>query len=283
MAQEIGNEQIRSVVEELRKIPVFSDLPEDQLVWLAQRFEEVRLDPGQVYAREGDPIDHLAVILEGEIRLQRNDIPDGPSFTAVAGQVTGLLPFSRLTKYVGTGRAVLPTRALRLHKDHFPELLQRMPELGQRLVALMSDRIRETTRLETQHDKLMALGKLSAGLAHELNNPAAAARARTPAACSRRSRRCATRACGFCSIRSPCTTGSHRSFRARGRAERALHLTQSAGAQRSRGSHHGMARGARVPGGMENRSGAGGVVCRNLPGWRRWLRRSVRPSSARRS
>jgi signal transduction histidine kinase len=176
MAQEIGNEQVQSVVGELRKVSVFSDLPEDQLGWLARRFEEVRLEPGEVYAREGDPLDHLIVILEGEIRLQRHDTPDGPSFTAVAGQVTGLLPFSRLTHYAGTGRAVLPTRVLRLHRNHFPELLQSMPELSRRLVALMSDRIRETTRLETQHDKLMALGKLSAGLAHELNNPAAAAR-----------------------------------------------------------------------------------------------------------
>jgi signal transduction histidine kinase len=50
-----------------------------------------------------------------------------------------------------------------------------MPQLGQRLVAIMADRIRETAKLETQRDKLMALGKLSAGLAHELNNPAAAA------------------------------------------------------------------------------------------------------------
>jgi signal transduction histidine kinase len=51
-----------------------------------------------------------------------------------------------------------------------------MPELTQRLVGLMSDRIRETTRLEQQRDRLVALGKLSAGLAHELNNPASAAK-----------------------------------------------------------------------------------------------------------
>ena len=58
-------------------------------------------------------------------------------------------------------------------------MLQRVPLLGQRLVSIMADRIRETTRIETQRDKLVALGKLSAGLAHELNNPAAAAQRAT--------------------------------------------------------------------------------------------------------
>ena len=54
-----------------------------------------------------------------------------------------------------------------------------MPELATRLVGLMSDRIRETTRFEQQRDRLAALGKLSAGLAHELNNPASAAKRAT--------------------------------------------------------------------------------------------------------
>jgi signal transduction histidine kinase len=175
-AHEVSSGQVQSVVDELRKIVVFADLPEDQLIWLAERFEEVRLEAGATYAREGDPIEHLFVLLEGELRLQRQDTLDGFSFTITAGQVSGLLPYSRLTHYRGTGRAVTASRVLRLHKDYFPEMLQRMPELGKRLVALMSDRIRETTRLETQHEKLLALGKLSAGLAHELNNPAAAAR-----------------------------------------------------------------------------------------------------------
>jgi signal transduction histidine kinase len=176
MPNEVGIKKTPIPLSDLRNVPVFADLPEDQLAWLAGRFEEVRFEAGSVFVRSGDPADYLLVVIEGEIRWQRIETPDGPSYTVRAGQVTGLLPYSRLTRAAGTGRAVLPTRMLRLHKDHFPEMLHRCPELGKRLVALMSDRIRETTRMETEHEKLLALGKLSAGLAHELNNPASAAR-----------------------------------------------------------------------------------------------------------
>ncbi|PYV26292.1 MAG: hypothetical protein DMG27_07230 [Acidobacteria bacterium] len=179
MAENATSERIEALVNDLRKIAVFSDLTADQLGWLAGKFEEIRLAPGEIFVRPGDPAVWLTVILEGEIRLQRASDPDGPIYSAVAGQVTGYLPYSRLTHFAGTGRAVLPTRLARLHRDNFPEMLQRIPEIGQRLVAIMADRIRETAKIETQRDKLMALGKLSAGLAHELNNPAAAAQRAT--------------------------------------------------------------------------------------------------------
>jgi signal transduction histidine kinase len=73
-------------------------------------------------------------------------------------------------------RAATDAKILRFPSSLFPELVQKMPELTKRLVALMSDRIRESTRIEQQRDRLASMGKLSAGLAHELNNPASAAK-----------------------------------------------------------------------------------------------------------
>jgi signal transduction histidine kinase len=160
----------------LRRIEIFADLHDDQLQWFASSGEQLRLAPGDILLREGDLADALFVILEGEVRGRRETAgADSPGFSGSAGEVTGLLPFSRMTRYSLTARATTPTWILRLHKDYFPEMLQRIPELLQQLVGVMADRIRAFSRAEQQRDKLSALGKLSAGLAHELNNPASAA------------------------------------------------------------------------------------------------------------
>jgi signal transduction histidine kinase len=167
-------------IEALRRVGVFEDLPREQLEWFAENAEERRFAAGDIVFRKGDPPDWMAIYLEGEVHAYRDEGQhDGYVYVGRAGdpatEVTGMLPFSRMTSFAATGRAVVPTRALLFHVRLFPEMLQRMPVLAQRLVGIMSDRVRETTKADQQRDKLMALGKLSAGLAHELNNPAAAA------------------------------------------------------------------------------------------------------------
>ncbi|HMC62333.1 MAG TPA: cyclic nucleotide-binding domain-containing protein, partial [Candidatus Solibacter sp.] len=172
----VGMSAVASLSAELRGIGQFADLPEDAVEWLASHMQVVELEPGQVFFVAGSPADRMFVMLEGEIRNQfEGGAANGQVFVSHVGQITGMLPYSRLTVFPGTARAVLPSRVATLGKELFPEMLQRIPELGQRLVALMADRIRTVTRDEQHREKLAALGKISAGLAHELNNPAAAA------------------------------------------------------------------------------------------------------------
>jgi signal transduction histidine kinase len=160
--------------EDLRTIPVFADLSTQELDWLSQHMTLAELQAGETFLRPGEPADRLFAIFEGEVCGEREI--DGRTFTGHAGQVTGALPFSRLKSFTVQVHATVLTRAGVLHKEHFMEMLTTIPVLQSRLIGLLADRIRETTMADQQRDKLMALGKLSAGLAHELNNPAAAGR-----------------------------------------------------------------------------------------------------------
>jgi signal transduction histidine kinase len=164
---------------ELLRFPIFADLPGDQIDWFISQSQELRLKAGDSYSRQGDPADAMFVLLEGQVQGRGEIGGETIVFTINQGNVTGLLPFSRMKQFTVGIRAETDSRALRFPASLFPDLVQKMPELTQRLVGLMSDRIRETTRLEQQRDRLASLGKLSAGLAHELNNPASAAKRAT--------------------------------------------------------------------------------------------------------
>jgi signal transduction histidine kinase len=160
---------------ELRRVAVFSDLPDDQIDWFLGHAEEILLQAGENFVNQGDPANWLFVLLEGVYQWRGEFGGDTVVIPAQAGEVNGVYPFSRMKKFTVAGRALTEGRLLRFPASLLPELVQKMPELTTSLVAMMSDRIREGTRIEQQRDRLVALGKLAAGLAHELNNPAAAA------------------------------------------------------------------------------------------------------------
>ena len=161
---------------ELLRIPVFADLPDDQIEWFISQSQEMSFKAGDTYAKQGAPADAMYIILEGEVQGRGEINGEIVIFPIRTGAVTGVLPFSRMKQFTVSGRAVTDARIVRFPATQFPDLVQKMPELAKRLVGLMTDRVREVTRMEQQRDRLAGLGKLSAGLAHELNNPASAAK-----------------------------------------------------------------------------------------------------------
>ncbi|TPG64507.1 sensor histidine kinase [Hymenobacter nivis] len=160
---------------ELSTVTAFAGLPDDTLAWLLAHGEDRHYGPDETVVQAGDAAQYMMAVVAGGIQFyfERSGHAE-PVFRIEAGQVSGVLPYSRLRTINGRGVAVGETRILLLHRDLFPELERTSPDLIQRLVGLMSDRVRDQTRSQERDEKLRALGKLSAGLAHELNNPAAA-------------------------------------------------------------------------------------------------------------
>ncbi|MBD2723423.1 sensor histidine kinase [Hymenobacter armeniacus] len=160
---------------DLATVTAFAGLPDATLEWLLAHGASRTAAHGEVLFEPGSPAELMTAIIRGGIQFYAvKGAQREPIFRIEAGQVTGVLPYSRLRVINGQGTAVGDTLLYTLHRDHFPALEQASPELTQRLVAVMNDRSRDQVRNQERDDKLRALGKLSAGLAHELNNPAAA-------------------------------------------------------------------------------------------------------------
>ena len=164
-----------TTTEELRAVSAFADLAAEDLDWLAAQMTFADFQAGDLLVEGGSPADRMIVLLKGDVRFRIEGSPESTSRISGAPAITGMLPYSRMTQFPVTVRALTAVRLATFPAASFPEMLARIPVLGPRLVALLSDRIRDFTRLQDQQEKMAALGKISAGLAHELNNPAAAA------------------------------------------------------------------------------------------------------------
>lgn len=163
------------VLERLKAIPDFTEVPEGQLQWIIDNGSCRVYEVGEYLFERGDAMDKMFIILSGQFQIkvaQKNQFRIIGTFDAKA--ITGTLPYSRATTASGYADATVISHVLILSRDHFKTMIRQHEELTTALVHNMSSRIRQFTKLQQQNDKMMALGKLSAGLAHELNNPSAA-------------------------------------------------------------------------------------------------------------
>ena len=149
--------------------------PREELTWLACHGVLRQLHAGQVLTAKGTPPAGLFVVLSGSLAMSV-DRGTGPRKIMEwrEGDVTGLLPYSRVTGPPGDSVAQEPAEILQVDRDQIRELTEKCHEVTGILVHAMIDRARAFTSSDLHDEKMVSLGKLSAGLAHELNNPAAA-------------------------------------------------------------------------------------------------------------
>jgi signal transduction histidine kinase len=168
-------------IDDLRNVIALSDLPEDHLRWLLDHAEYRAFNDGDLVGKYGEPADVMWILLEGKVPFYM--YMNGRQvyyFTFennhVTGGIGGIMPYSRLKTYPGYSYALGHVRLLSLHKKHFAALEKLNPDFIQKLIGYMTERARIFATTQLQHEKVNALGTLAAGIAHEMNNPAAAIR-----------------------------------------------------------------------------------------------------------
>ena len=162
----------------LRRVPVLAELPEVKLQWIIAQGKEIRLQPGELLRAEGTPATCMFLLLEGSFRMtQRVGNQDIVLKEHDTPTLIGEVPLLMGVPYFwASGRAITVCHILELSAETFWQFMTLCPTLSMTVLRTMIERVQEAQVLAQHRERLISLGTLAAGLAHELNNPASAAR-----------------------------------------------------------------------------------------------------------